>query len=274
VTPQVFSPDDDRVRSWLEVREPLERQLLPLGAAVIDELQLVSGERVLDIGCGVGATPHALARAVGPDGQVVGIDVLKGAVDVARVDPPLPANITLIHGDAQVYPFAPASFDVAFSRFGVMFFADAEAAFRNLRRALQPGGRLGFVCWRRLDENELDHLPLRAASGCLPESLIADAAVSAPFSFAEPEEVHRILVTAGFRGVRMRKHDERVGSGSLQAMLHVCSHVGALGKILRERPELRDEALPALALALRALDGPAGPTLRAATWIVTASRGT
>jgi SAM-dependent methyltransferase len=262
--------DESRVRVWLEIREPLERQLEPLGQAVIAAMQPLPGERVLDIGCGIGGTPLALARAVGSSGQVVGADLLQAAIDVARRDPGLPKNVTFLCGDVQSYPFQTGSFDAAFSRFGVMFFADPVAAFSNIRRALRPGGRLGFVCWRGLNENELDELPLRAASSCLPAPLVADSASSGWFSFSDQESIREILARARFADVKIVPHDEQVGCGNIQATVDVCSRVGALGKILRDHPELRSEAVPALEQALRPLDGPNGPTLRAATWVVTA----
>jgi len=267
--PQAYS-DELRVRIWLEIREPLERQLEPLGQAVMAALQPLPGERVLDIGCGIGGTPLALARAVGSSGQVVGADLLQAAIDVARRDPDLPKNVTFLCGDVQSYPFHTSSFDAVFSRFGVMFFADPVAAFSNIRRALRPGGRLGFVCWRGLNENELDELPLRAASSCLPAPLVADSASSGWFSFSDQESIREILARARFTDVKIVPHDEQVECGNFQATVDVCSRVGALGKILRDHPELRSEAVPALEQALRPLDGPNGPALRAATWIVTA----
>jgi len=262
--------DEQRVRLWLEVREPLERQLGPLGQAAIAAIQPLPGERILDIGCGVGGTPRALAGIVGRSGRVVGIDLLQAAIDVAQGDQGAPENVAFLCGDAQSYPFQPGSFDAAFSRFGVMFFADPIAAFANIRRALRPGGRLGFVCWRGLNENELDELPLRAASGCLPAQLVSDTSSSGWFSFSDPASIREILVGAGFGDVNIAPHDEQVSCGDLQSTLDVCSRVGALGKILRDHPDLRSEAVPALERALRLLDGPTGPYLRAATWVVTA----
>jgi len=84
--------------------------------------------------------------------------------------------VRFVQADAQVFPFEPASFDAAFSRFGVMFFADPTAAFINIRRGLRPNGRLAFVCWRALEENPLDIVPLRAAFAHLPPFAAADAA--------------------------------------------------------------------------------------------------
>lgn len=228
------------------------------------------GERILDVGCGIGGTPRTLAQAVGPNGQVVAMDLLQAAVDVARADPGLPTNVTFLCGDAQSYPFEPASFDAVFSRFGLMFFADPARAFQNIRRTLRPGGRLGFICWRGLEENELDELPLRAASPHLPPQLVADSASSVWFSFSDAETIRTTLTAAGFVEIDVAPHDEWVGSGDLQGMVDVCSRVGALGAILREHPHLAPKAIPALEIALRDLDGPRGPHLRAATWIVSA----
>lgn len=202
--------------------------------------------------------------------QVVGLDVLQAALDVIQADAGCPPNISFVQGDAEVYPFAPASFDAAFSRFGVMFFSDPVAAFTNVRRALRPGGRFGFVCWREFAENELDEFPLRAASYHLPGGLVAGAGQSGHLSFAERRFLQDVLTRAGYVEIDIRPHDEEVRSGDLQAMVDVCSRFGSLGKILREHPELRHEAIPALKQALRSRDGLGGPALRAATWIVIA----
>lgn len=264
--------DHPRVRAWLEIRGPLERQLAPLGRTATTALRLSPGERVLDLGCGIGATPFSLARAVEASGQVVAMDLLADAIEVLRAEPGLPANLAFACGDAETYAFSPATFDAVFSRFGVMFFADPVRAFRNIGQALRPDGRLGFVCWRGLAENELDHLPLQAASPHLPADLVRQAAAAAWFAFSDREAIAAALAAAGFVDIRIAPHDELVGCGDLEGTVEVCTRVGALGAILREHPHLSARAIPALAEALRPLDGPAGPHLRAATWIVTARR--
>lgn len=259
-----------RVRTWLEIREPLERQLEPLGRAAMEALEVSEGHRVLDVGCGIGGTPIALSKRVGPSGRVVGLDILSDAIDVLRGDGGNPDNVDFICGDAQRYAFSEGSFDAIFSRFGVMFFDDATAAFRNLLRALRPGGRLGFVCWRDLSENELDDLPLRAVASLLPPDLVSKTASSGWFSFSRAESLRRILGEAGFLDVQITSRDVRVHSGSLREMVDVCARVGAAGAILRDRPHLMRKAALALEDALRERDGPYGPELRAGVWIVTA----
>jgi SAM-dependent methyltransferase len=263
-----LTQDELRVTAWAEVREPLELQLAPLGRRALAALAPQPGESVLDIGCGGGETALDLARAVAPDGTVVGIDL--SAAVVAFAQRAAKGRVRFIQADAQVFPFEPASFDAAFSRFGVMFFADPTAAFINIRRSLRPNGRLAFACWRALVENPLDSLPLSAASAHLPPQSAHDPDAPGPFAFANPDRVRGILERAGFAEIEITAHDDQVGSGDLDTMLAVCSRVGALGKILRENPELRAAALPAVRSALAAYDGPDGVRLNAAIWVVTA----
>jgi len=163
-----LTQDEVRVRAWAEVRELLELQLAPLGRRALQALAPNPGESVLDIGCGGGETTLELARAVAPDGTVVGIDLSAAVLAFAKRAANGCERVRFVHADAQMFPFEPASFDAAFSRFGVMFFTDATAAFSNIRRSPKPNGRLAFVCWRALEENPLDNLPLRAASIHLP----------------------------------------------------------------------------------------------------------
>jgi SAM-dependent methyltransferase len=265
-----LTQDEIRVRAWAEIREPLERQLAPLGRRALAALAPRPGERILDIGCGGGETALDLARLVAPHGTVVGIDLSAAVLAFARRAAMGCERVRFVEADAELFPFEPASFDAAFSRFGVMFFADPIAAFINIRGSLKPNGRLAFVCWRALEQNALDFLPLKAASAHLPPQPAHDPDAPGPFAFASSDRVRRILQRAGFRKIEITARDEPVGSGDLDTMLAVCSRVGALGKILRENPELRAVALPAVRCALAAHDGPDGVRLNAATWVVRA----
>ena len=123
-----LTQDEVRVRAWAEVREPLELQLAPLGRRALAALAPRSGESVLDIGCGAGETALDLARAVAPDGIVVGVDLSAAVLALAQRAAKECERVRFVQADAQVFPFEPASFDAAFSRFGVMFFADPTAA--------------------------------------------------------------------------------------------------------------------------------------------------
>src|ERR1700723_1874340 len=132
--------------AWVAMQDGLDAQLRPLGALAMAALAPAEGERLIDVGCGCGDTPLALARRVGPGGAVTGADISGPMLAVARsrADAAQIAQARFIQADAQVHAFEPA--DGVFSRFGGMFFEGPAAALANLRRALKPGGRPAFVC--------------------------------------------------------------------------------------------------------------------------------
>lgn len=259
--------------TWAELQVPLDRQLAPLGHAAMAALLPRPGERLLDIGCGAGATSLDLARAVSPDGHVTGADISGTLLAVARRRAEGLAGVEFLEADVQTHAFAPSTFDGVFSRFGVMFFGDPGAAFANIHRALKPGGRLAFVCWRTPAENPIMSLPMAAALAKLPPSAAsAPPAPGAPgpFAFADPDRVRDILADAGFTDVLLTPTDMKVGGGDLETVLAMALKVGPLGALLREHPEHRDAAIEAVREALSAHNGPEGVKLGSATWVVTA----
>ena len=140
---------------WVAAPGFRERRNQESTALLLARLDLRGGESVLEIGCGTGALTVPLGEAAGGHGRVVAVDISEPMLGAARQrvrDSGL-GNITLLLGDAQVFELEPAAFDLATSRMGVMFFGDPEAAFRNIGKALKPGGRLVFACWAPLAEN-------------------------------------------------------------------------------------------------------------------------
>ena len=143
-------------RRWLERHEAVDRQIAPFGRQAMDRAHIKPGEHILDVGCGCGETTLELADRVGASGSVTGVDISRPLIEAARkrtreLDR---ANVQFEEGDAQTFPFPAKGFDLVFSRFGIMFFDDSEAAFQNLGKALRPGGRLSFVCWPAPQENQ------------------------------------------------------------------------------------------------------------------------
>jgi len=253
--------------AWAEACELLDLQLSPLGLRAIEALGLRSGAIVLDIGCGAGQTLLQLAQRVGTEGQVIGVDMAPLLLEIAKRRTEPLSQVKLIQADAQSLDLPAESTDAVFSRFGVMTFNDPVAAFANFRRILRPSGALAFSCWRSLQENELDHLPLSAAG-------VQWTVDESPFSFANPEHVRLTLEAAGFSEIIIQSHDEKVSSGDLDAMTWVLLRVGPLGKIIRENPALRATAEPLLREALAALGDSRRVQLLASVWIVTARAGT
>jgi len=193
-------------RKWVELRDVLDRQIGPLGRAAMDRVGIAAGDRVLDVGCGTGDTTVELARRVGPGGAVTGIDLSEPMLASARQRADGIGNVTFRAADAQTTRFEAGHFDVCFSRFGVMFFVDPVAAFTNLRTALSPGGRLGFVCWQELRKNPWMQVPLAAATRHITLPPPPEPGAPGPFSFADAERVRGILERAGFTDLAFADH--------------------------------------------------------------------
>src|ERR1700681_700651 len=212
---------------WTDRQQAQDIMLAPVADILIDRAKAGVGERIVDVGCGCGATTIALAQRVGPAGHVFGIDVSAPMLGRARQIAPkgLPVDFEL--ADATVYPFEPASADLLVSRFGVMFFAEPALSFANMRRALRPSGRMAFACWREPRENPWMMAPLQAAYKHVPKLPQLGPDDPGPFSFASEQRVTSILGEAGFRGIEMEPYNlslcvavghglEAAGAGGLE----------------------------------------------------------
>lgn len=260
--------------TWAELSPLLDRQIEPVGQAAIAALAPEPGERLLDVGCGCGQTALELGRRVGPSGEVLGLDISRPMLEVARrrAEAAGAANVTFVEGDAQTWPAPGARFDGVFSRFGVMFFSDPVAAFGNLRTALRPGGRMAFACWRRPEENPLMTTPARAAAAHLPPAPPADPDAPGPFAFADPAKIRRILEAAGFADLEVAACDTDIGGNTLEDSLTLALRIGPLGARLRESPELRPKVLEDVRRALSEHMRDGRVWMKGAVWIVTARR--
>jgi SAM-dependent methyltransferase len=175
-----------------------------------------------------------------------------------------------LEADAQIHAFPAGSYDGLFSRFGVMFFADPQAAFANLRRALKPGGRLTFISWRPLAENPWMTVPLFAALRHLPPPQPPPPGAPGPFAFADPEHVRAILAGAGFGDIALIPLDAKIGGNTIDEAVKLALRVGPLGAMLREYPEAAPRVVDDIRAALEpyAVDGRV--TMDAAAWLASA----
>ncbi|HEX7758135.1 MAG TPA: methyltransferase domain-containing protein [Caulobacteraceae bacterium] len=260
--------------TWAAMQDIMDWQLAPLSHATIEALGPREGDHLLDIGCGCGASSLELAWAVDPEGSVLGVDISRPMLDVARqrADKAGYAQVRFALGDAQTYAFEAGAFDGVFSRFGVMFFEDPVAAFANIRGALRPGGRMAFVCWRAMADNPLMTLPMQAAAKHFapPSGPPPDPYAPGPFAFADGERLRRILAEAGFIDIALRPHDEMIGARTLDDAMETALRVGPLGRMLGVFPDKREAASVSVREALAPLATPDGVLLPSATWIVTA----
>lgn len=258
--------------TWVALQDRLDHEVAPLGDAALRALAPAPGERILDIGCGCGQTSLQLAERVGPSGDVLGLDISRPMLAVARARTASPdaARPRFVEGDAQTFDFDQGAFDAAFSRFGWMFFTDPAAAFANIRRALRPGGRLSLVTWRSLAENPLFAAPAQAAASMVELPPPPDPTAPGPFRYAEAASATRVLCDAGFSEVSAEPFDAPVGSTDLDGALDLALKLGPLGAALRQTPALTDKVSPAVREALEKFLTLDGLRIPAAVWIVTA----
>jgi SAM-dependent methyltransferase len=261
---------------WVEHQERIDALLEPLGSLALAEANAQLGASVLDVGCGAGTTSLALARRVGPGGRVLGLDVSAPLVALAR-ERAVRAGLTqleIVEGDAQQQELPAQSFDLLFSRFGVMFFADPTAAFRNLVRALRPGARLTFVCWQAPERNPWVALPLAAVARVLTLPAPPPPDVPGPFAFADRARVSRLLAAAGFADVEARSVELDLAFGSdIDSALILALQAGPASRVVREAGDAgRRAAEPVLRELLARHLGPHGVTFGSAAWLFTARR--
>jgi SAM-dependent methyltransferase len=261
---------------WVAVEARVNAQISPFGLLAMERATLAPGKRVLDVGCGMGQSALQLSERVGGSGEVVGVDISQVMLERAalRVAERGVKNVRLLNADAQSCAFDTPSFDVVYSRFGVMFFADPRAAFANLRRAMSPGGRLAFVCWQAIEKNPWMSKPTAAIADRveLPPRPAPDA--PGPFAFADAERVRALLAAAGFEHIEIEPIDQSLsigGGGSLDDAVTFLLEIGPAAAALREAgPGERRDAATAIRETLRAHATASGVVMDAAAWIVSA----
>jgi len=259
---------------WRDQQDHQDRLLQPVSDILLAASGAQKGERVIDVGCGCGATTIEFAAAVAPGGAVLGVDVSAPMLDWARERAPKNLPIRFALADATTHAFEPAWSDVLASRFGVMFFADPAKSFANLRRALKPGGRTVFVCWRAARENPWMMVPLREAGKHAPPLPEMQPDDPGPFAFADPDRVRRILTEAGFADIAIAPQDVQLdiaaGRG-LEAAVESALSIGPTSRMLADQSETVRAAVKAdiqTALARHAV-GDSVP-LGGSIWVVAA----
>jgi SAM-dependent methyltransferase len=260
---------------WVAMQSVLDAMLRPIGLLAMERLGGIDGRSVLDVGCGCGATTIELARRVGANGSVLGVDVSRPMLERARQSA-LEQGVTNASfrlGDAQTERFTQR-FDTVFSRFGVMFFADPQAAFANLRGAMVEDGSLSFACWRSIDQNEWMMVPVAAALQHVPPPEMPPPGAPGPFAFADGDRVERILIGAGFTGVEVEPLETmiRIGGGrTLAEVADFTLQLGPTARILQESPpELKARVAASIAEALQPYYADGEVAMKGALWLVRA----
>jgi SAM-dependent methyltransferase len=258
---------------WVRNQERMDRALGPFGLAALDRLAPEAGESIIDIGCGGGTTLLQIAERVGASGRVLGVDVSRPLLGRARERTSHLPNVSVLESDAATHAFAEPAAGI-FSRFGVMFFAEPESAFKQLRKALVPGGRIAFVCWQAYDDNPWFFLPMAVARALLPQAPPPlDPQAPGPFAFASPARVTGILRAAGFRRIELEAFRTGVilATEGLEAAVDFSFQIGPAARLIAEQPdELRARIWQRIAGKFAPLVRDGRVELEGAAWLVSA----
>jgi ubiquinone/menaquinone biosynthesis C-methylase UbiE len=263
-------------RPWADEYEAIDRLFAGLTRVALDHAAPKLGERVIDIGCGSGTTVLELAARVGPSGYVLGADVSKLSVAKARerIAAASVHQAEIMLCDVSTHIFPANSFDLVFSRFGVMFFADPVATFANIRKAMKSDGRLALAVFRTPQENKWATAALAAVRHLLPPITPPGPEEPGEFSWADAARVHRILETAGFEDISLMPHDPAMplagGGGAAEA----ASFTFRVGPVVRAMSDASEQQKKEVRSVLEAFftshEGPQGVVLPGAIWVVTA----
>ena len=236
--------------AWVDLQAVLDRLFAPFEAMLVDGAVTQGARRILDVGCGTGATTLAITRAVGADGHCTGIDISAPMIAAARDRADREgANATFLCDDAQSHDFADTGFDRIVSRFGVMFFDDSVRAFANLRRAAADKARLHCIVWRAAEDNPFMTTAERAAAPLLPNLPVRQPDEPGQFAFAEPARVQHMLETSGWRDIVIRPIDIDCALQERE-LVHYFTRLGPLGRVLPEADEqTRNRAITAVRAA-------------------------
>jgi SAM-dependent methyltransferase len=266
----------DSGRRWVATADQHDAILAPAADALLAAARLSEGDRVLDIGCGCGATTLMAAGSIGDAGSVVGVDISGPMLDLARQRAAEAgiSNAAFVHADAQTHAFEMGSVDLVISRFGTMFFANPDAAFANIATALRPAGRLCLATWQPLVANEwliapgavlLNHTDLPADAPDEPGM----------FAQSEPDRVTATLHAAGFTNIDLAATALTFTLGqTIDEAVDFLAASGpgrALLETIADGPT-RDAAVADVRDLLVTYQDASGVRLGGAIWIITATR--
>ena len=245
--------NDVLVPKFIKYRHILVGGLTHHSENIFPTLEISEGDKAVDVGCGFGDTAIQIAKRVGPEGSVLGMDCCEAFLEFARADAKAAgiSNVTFIEGDVQGYPFEPV-YDFCFSRFGTQFFENPVAGLRSMRTSLKPGGIMTMIVWRTIDDNPWLGMPKQVILQHLPPpGDDARTCGPGPFSMADQDMVTNQLEIAGYDEIRFERVDAPLMVGNtVDDAVDFQLAVGPAGEVYREAGDQavakHDEVIAAL----------------------------
>lgn len=261
---------------WAQEWARTDRSLAPVNDALVAAAAAEAARqpRILDVGCGAGATSLALADEL-PEAEITGIDLSETLIAAARERAAGRANLRFEVADAAAWTPASAGFDLIVSRHGLMFFDDPAAAFAHLRALAGADAGLVFSCFRNRADNEWAAALGPIIARFAPDALAAPEPPAGPFAFGDPARIEAILAGAGFAPPEIRAFDfdyvAGAGEDPVADAVSYFRRIGPFARLLRTLDEgAAEAAVERLAQIAAAHRARGRIVFRAAAWLVTA----
>ena len=189
-------------QSWVINDAAMNERLQAISDILFEGLDATGCNNGLDIGCGAGSTTRRLAAIMGNQARVTGLDISEKLLALARSHPESVGK-DFLQADAQSYKFEPERFDLAISRFGVMFFENPFKAFQNIKSAVQKGHEMRFVCWAPISANDFFLSPLKTVVDITGVSFAEPGKEPGPLAFSDRTYLSSILKNAEFSSINI-----------------------------------------------------------------------
>ncbi len=262
---------------WVDQRAAMDALLAPILDSTLARAELQLGQSVLDIGCGAGTSTLAIAEQIGETGHVTGIDISRTLLDEALTRGLGKSNVAFLDADAQTHPLATGSADRIASRFGVMFFGDSQAAFRNMSNALRDDGTMSFSAWGAIADNPFFTLPAQIARQILGPVPKSDPDAPGPFAFRDPDVINNLLSSAGLSVEINTVHEPLLWAETPRDRARTMCMIGPAHIAINHHEAdaaMKETLLDALSDALSIYESETGLTIPAQINYVTARKAT
>lgn len=263
---------------WVQRQKAMDTMLNPLGQAALNKLELNEDANVLDIGCGCGTTTFTIANQIKPKGRVTGLDISEPMLQAAResAEEKSLENTSFKCVDVQTGDIGLNTFTAAFSRFGIMFFEDSVAAFKNINKSLIPGASLCFVCWQSPAKNPWQSLFVEEVKKFIDLPSLPPRSPG-PFAFMENDYVNSILEDSNFGCIEIEGYETEVnmfpGRSLSDSVKDYTSINPVVTKMLKDSSnEIKERILNSVKEAFLPYFSEKGLIFSSSTWLVRANK--